>query len=613
MKRLIKKFYFNNLKIRTKMLLIYAFCVLLPIILTDSIILYNMNKSDRESQLVDLSHAMDRVKYNLRSNVNNCILFTNNMYYDPDLDKFLNKQYTDFITYYSDYMKMLISNKLSYTFNAGLLSKIEVFADNDSIIGGGKILRMTSAENEIWYQEFKKSNRDIFVYPYYDEAKKFLPGSGSARTISIIRKLDYFGNKGNEKILKIDMEYNVMLMDVLNEKIDGTIYVRNKEHIIFSNLPNTNGTRAFPEASTLDGIEPVMSESFAVANDIWEIVVYAKKIPFWSILFRNKWLLAIVLLDLFLPTILIYFVGKSISHRLSIVATYMGRVEKEQFDLIVTPEGEDEVGKLIRSYNMMVTRIKDLIEVVFKENAEKQALELSKKQAELKAIQSQVNPHFLFNTLDSIRMRSLIKGEDETADIIGELATLFRKSMNWGPDNIKIEEEMNFIVNYINIQKYRYGEKIKFYHYVMEGCEKLLIPKLSIGTFIENACVHGIETTVNEGVISLTITKNDQFLFIEISDNGKGFDEESLSKIKWMIAHADTKMLNESKSTGMLNAYLRLKMFSEGQIVFDIDSRMEDGTDITIQIPLEMVCGDTGIDNHVKMEEASDDKSDDCR
>ncbi len=607
MRRLMKKLYFNNLKIRTKMLLIYAFCVLLPIILTDSIILYNMNKSDKESQLVNLSHAMDRVEYNLNSNIDNCIMFTNNMYYDRDLNKFLNKQYADFPSYYDAYMKMLNGNKLSYTYNAGLLSKIELFADNNSIIGGGKISRLSSVEDETWYKEFKESEKDIFVYPYYDVAKKFLPGSGSARTISIIRKLDYFGNRGIEKLLKIDMDYNMMLMDVLNEKIDGTIYVRNKDDILFSNLPNTSGARDFPEASTLDGIKPVMSKFFSVGNDQWEVVVYAEKIPFWSILFRNKWLLAIVLLDLFLPTILIYFVGKSISHRLSIVATYMGRVEKEQFDLITTTEGEDEVGKLIRSYNMMVTRIKDLIEVVFKENAEKQALELSKKQAELKAIQSQVNPHFLFNTLESIRMRSLIKGEDETANIIGELAILFRKSMNWGPDSITIEEEMNFIEKYINIQKYRYGDKIKFYHYVMEGCERLLIPKLSIGTFVENACVHGIETTANEGVISLTITKNEQFLFIEISDNGKGFDEENLRKIRWMITNADTKMLNESKSTGMLNAFLRLKMFCEGQIIFDIDSKKEDGTDITIQIPLEMVRGDSDTENHVKMEETSDD------
>ncbi len=594
------------------MLLIYAFCVLLPIILTDAIILYNMNKSYEESQLVSLSHAMDRVEYNLSSYVNNCILFTNNMYYDRSLNKFLNRQYADYPSYYDAYMEMLTSNNLSYNYNAGLLTKIEVFADNNSMIGGGKISTIDSVADVTWFKEYKKSKNGIFVYPYYDEDKKFIPGSGSARTISIIRTLDNFGNNGIEKLLKIDLDYNMMLMDLLNEKIDGTIYVCNKEDILFSNLPNTSGARKYPAAATLMGTKPVMSKKFAAGSDEWEIIVYAEKLPFWSILFQNKGLLYIVLLDLFLPTILIYFVGKSISHRLSIVAVYMGRVEKEQFDLIQTTEGEDEVGRLIRSYNMMVTRIKDLIEVVFKENAEKQALELSKKQAELKAIQSQVNPHFLFNTLETIRMRSLIKKEDETANIIGELAILFRKSMNWGSDNITIEEEMNFIEKYINIQKYRYGEKIKFYHYVMEGCERLMIPKLTIGTFVENACVHGIEATVNEGVISLTITKNDKFLFIEISDNGKGFDEQRLNKIKWMISHADTKMLNESKSTGMLNAFLRLKMYCDGQIVFDIDSRPEDGTDITIQIPLEAVRGDSIVDNYSHTEDASDDKSNDC-
>ncbi len=380
-----------------------------------------------------------------------------------------------------------------------------------------------------------------------------------------------------------------MLKDVLNEKIEGAIYVRNSDYILFSNLPNTNAMKTYTAADTLNGSESTMKSTFVAENQEWEIIVRAKSTPFWSVLFNNKGLLFLILLDLTVPTILIYTVGISISQRLSIVATYMGKVEQEQFQVICCNEGNDEIGKLIHSYNVMVIKIKDLIEVVFKGNAEKQALELSKKQAELKAIQSQVNPHFLFNTLESIRMRSLLKGENETADIIGELAILFRKSMNWGVDFITIQEEMSFIEKYINIQKYRYGEKIKFYHFIMENCNNYRIPKLAISSFVENACIHGIETTANEGVISLTITKNEQYLFIEISDNGKGFDEKRLEEIRWMLSCADSKMLNESKSTGMLNAYLRLKMYSDGQIVFDIDSKPENGTDITIQIPLNIV------------------------
>ena len=294
-----------------------------------------------------------------------------------------------------------------------------------------------------------------------------------------------------------------------------------------------------------------------------------------------------------IPTLLIYFVGISISKRLSIVAIYMDKVKKEQFEEIRLREAEDEIGKLILSYNLMIRKIKNLIEVVFKGNAEKQSLELAKKQAELKAVQSQVNPHFMFNTLETIRMRSLLKGENETADIIGEMAILFRKSMSWGADCITIEEELNFVAKYINIQKYRFGDKIKFYHYIMQGCEKYMVPKLAIGTFIENACIHGIETTVKDGVISLTVTKNQDFLFIEISDNGIGFEKEKLDQLLWKLEHADHKMLNESINTGILNAFLRLKMFCDGNIVFDIDSKYERGTDITIQIPLIYV--DSGL------------------
>ncbi|MDF2943966.1 MAG: hypothetical protein K0S01_2824 [Herbinix sp.] len=575
--------------------------------------MYNVNANSKESQMRDLLHVMERVEYNLSEKVDASILFTNNLYTDSLLNSFLNKKYTSYIDYYDHYTRLLQNNSLSYNYNYGLLYKIEIFADNGTILGGGKISTLDTARDTQWYQAFIDSGQDIFLYVYYDETKKFIPGSGSCRTISIIRKLDNFGNKGIEKVLKIDIDYNAMLKDVLNEKINGEIYVRNNDYILFSNLPNTSGMKVFTEAVSLDEKESTMEKSFRKGNQEWEVVILAKSAPFWSVLFQNKAMLFLILLNLLIPTLLIYLVGKSISHRLSIVAAYMKKVEKEQFEVISIKEGEDEIGKLIHSYNMMVIKIKDLIEVVFKGNAEKQTLELSKKQAELKAIQSQVNPHFLFNTLETIRMRSLLKGESETANIIGELAVLFRKSMNWGFDFITIEEEMSFIEKYINIQKYRFGDKIKFYHYIMDNCNQYRIPKLTISSFVENACVHGIEATTEEGVISLTITRNEEYLFIEISDNGKGFEEKRLNEIRWMLEHADSKMLNESKSTGMLNAYLRLRMYSDGQITFDIDSKLENGTDIMIRIPLSVV--DNEIDSNIisNKEVTSDDKSNDSR
>lgn len=600
------KFTFNNLKIRNKLLLIYAFCVFLPIILTDAIIMHTVNLSSKRDKEKELQYTMNRVEYNLTETINGCIGFTNNLYTDRTLNDFLNRNYNNNLSYYDEYIKLTRNNSFSYNYNNGILNQILIYADNETILSGGKFAKTSLIKDTQWYKEYKKSGNDVFVYTYFDPAKRFSAGSGTPKTISIIRNLDFFRNTGIDKCLKIDIDYSLMLRDVQNEKIDAKIYIRNKDFVLFSNLPNESSMRDFTPISVIDEKKVSMSKAFKAGNQEWEILIISENTPFWSVIIEYKGLLWLVIMNVVIPSLLIYFVGSSISKRLSVVANYMDKVKKEQFEEISLREGEDEIGKLIQSYNLMVRKIKNLIEVVFKGNAEKQALELSKKQAELKAVQSQVNPHFMFNTLETIRMRSLLKGENETADIIGELAILFRKSMSWGSDLITIEEEMNFVAKYINIQKYRFGDKIKFYHYIMEGCEQYMVPKLAIGTFVENACIHGIETTVNDGVISLTITKNNDYLFIEISDNGRGFEKEKLDKIVWMLEYADSKMLNESKSTGILNAFLRLKMYCDGNIVFDIDSKLEKGTDITIQIPLSYVDRNL-IQKKIEQEVISDD------
>lgn len=603
----MNKFNINNFRIRNKLLLIYIFCVFIPILSTDAIILQTVNNNSKKEKEKELQYAIERVEYNLREKVNGCILFTHNTYSDPSLNDFLNKKYINYMSYYDDYYKILRNNSFSYDYNNGILSKVQIFADNETILNGGKIAKIDSIKDTEWYNAFMENGESVFLYTYFDESKRNVPGSGTTRTISIIRRLDNFGKSDIDKLLKIDIDYNLMLRDVLNEKVDAKIYVRNKKYILFTNIPDENSMKEYAPAESIIISQGTLSKTFRIGNQEWEVLINSEDTAFWTVIFEYKGLLMLIIFNLIIPTLLIFFVGKSISKRLTLVSTHIDLVKKEKFEEIFCTEGEDEIGKLIKSYNRMVKRIRNLIEVVLKKNEEKQALELSKKQAELKAVQSQVNPHFLFNTLETIRMRSLIKGENETADIIGELAVLFRKSMNWGSDFITIEEEMSFVEKYINIQRYRFGDKIKFFHYIMEGCEKYLVPKLVIGTFIENACIHGIESTANDGIISLTITKNAETLNIEVSDNGRGFDKENLLKINRMLEHADSKMLNEAKSTGILNSFLRLKMYCDGNISFNIESELENGTDIMIQIPLSYVDGKQ-IQNEIsEREDGSDD------
>ena len=585
----MKKFNLKNYKVRTKLLLIYCFCVLLPIIFTDAVILHTVNQNYKEDMMKDMTNVMERVKTNLKDTIDGSILFTYNMYSNEMLDNFINKKYENHLEYYQSYYSMLKNKVLSYNYNYGLLNKIFIYADNDTLVNGGSIAKIENAKDENWYKAFMESGQDIFLYTYYVDDKRLIPGSGTSRTISIVRKLDNFEIDGMEKILKIDIDYHHLSKHITNEAVEGEIYVRNDEFILFSNSPTSDANREYQTADSININESTMSLNFQTGYENWEILIYADEIPLWTVLVENKKILLIILLNVLLPTILIYIVGKSITNRLNVVSEYMGKVEKEQFELIDGDEGEDEIGKLIRSYNLMVIKIKELIEVVFKGNAEKQALKLAKKEAELKALQNQVNPHFLFNTLETIRMRSLIKEEYETAEIIEELAILFRRSMSWTTGFNTVEEEIGFVDNYIHIQRYRFGDKIQYYNYVMEECKDYLIPKLSISTFVENSCIHGIETTNKEGVIAVTVTKSLDYLIFEIMDNGKGIEEETLNKLKELMFSTDSKAISESKSTGILNAYLRLNMYCDGNMIFEIDSKSGEGTDITIQLPLEYV------------------------
>jgi two-component system sensor histidine kinase YesM len=224
--------------------------------------------------------------------------------------------------------------------------------------------------------------------------------------------------------------------------------------------------------------------------------------------------------------------------------------------------------------------------VVYVNKLAKQELILAKKQAELLALQSQINPHFMFNSLESIRMRSLIKNEKETSEIIAKLAILIRQSIYWGNDIITIEEEIKYVKAYLEIQKYRFDEKLSFYINVCEKCLKINIPKITLVTFVENSCIHGIEHTSKKGSIIIDISIFQDNIEIVIEDTGKGMDENKLSNLINQVENANILMLDKSNSIGIINAFIRLKTYFKDNIKFNITSELNKGTKINLTISL---------------------------
>ena len=243
----------------------------------------------------------------------------------------------------------------------------------------------------------------------------------------------------------------------------------------------------------------------------------------------------------------------------------------------------------MRNYNTIVDINNELTNTIYKEKLREQESDLARKNAELLALQSQINPHFLFNALESIRMHSVLKGETETAEMVQKLAVMQRQNVEWHEDSVTIEEEEGFIDAYLQLQSYRFGERISFDIDIEEDCKKILIPKLTLTTFVENACVHGIESKSAQGWIFVRVYKKDSNLIIEVEDTGDGMDEEEVEKLQNRINNVTIEMVREAKHVGILNACLRIKMMFKDRAEFTLESEKGIGMSVIITIPEELI------------------------
>ncbi|MCQ2482962.1 MAG: histidine kinase [Clostridia bacterium] len=243
----------------------------------------------------------------------------------------------------------------------------------------------------------------------------------------------------------------------------------------------------------------------------------------------------------------------------------------------------------MENYNRIVSINNHLIQTVYKDRLREQESDIARKNAELLALQSQINPHFLFNALESIRMHSVLKGEDETAAMVEKLAVMERQNVEWEHDSVTIKKEMEFVRAYLALQNYRFGERLSFDIDIDGDCENILIPKLTLTTFVENACVHGIESKSSQGWIFVRVYKNADSLCIEIEDTGDGMDENEVEALSESINSIDIETIKTKKRVGILNACLRIKMMFDNAVKFVLESEKGIGFSVVIYISLEKI------------------------
>lgn len=181
-------------------------------------------------------------------------------------------------------------------------------------------------------------------------------------------------------------------------------------------------------------------------------------------------------------------------------------------------------------------------------------------------------------------MQSILKEEKKTAEMIGMLAYIERQYVDWGADVIPLSDELRCVEAYLQLQRYRLGERFSYRIDVQPECETFQIPKLSLLTFVENACLHGVARKESHGWIFVRVRRQEKAVLLEVEDTGVGMSEDRQELMEEEMNHASIETLKGRKHVGVINACLRLKKTAGGSVRFGVESEEGIGTTITITL-----------------------------
>lgn len=572
----------DDYEIKKKLRILYVYCVLIPLILTDSVILYTVVHTEHKSMQSGMENIASTVHYNLSYDIETAANATKRIYMNKYINQFMNEHYDSELDYYLSY-KTFMKDSLFETSIGITDSMITMYADNETFINGGEFWRLDTVREQRWYQYLQESNQDAVLYAYYDDSKS--PAVEGKRKISFIRKMNFYKRDVCEKVVKLDMDYSSMVRSFVKMNYDAPVFVCHNNQIILSNIGHSN------VGSVFDKFTQIKKVGFQKSVNIYgtDLDIYVLK-PRAQILIQIKnnmpVLFFLIVVNAFLPWIFMLMINRSFTIRLQELSEVLKHIDEEKLIEIKDVRGKDEIGSVMRSYNRMVRTINELIQTVYIDRLREQEMDIERQKAQLLALHSQINPHFLFNALESIRMHSILKQEFETAHMVEQLALMERQNFDWRTDFIRVDEEITFVKAYLELQKYRFGDRLSYQIDMEENCQSFKIPKLTIVTFVENACVHGIESKATPGWIFVRIYESNGLFIIEVEDTGGGIDRKLLEELKEKMEHANIEHLKNKEGVGMLNACLRLKMATKNKVKFEVESEAFVYTLITIKIPM---------------------------
>lgn len=284
-----------------------------------------------------------------------------------------------------------------------------------------------------------------------------------------------------------------------------------------------------------------------------------------------------VIISLVLVVIVSFKFSRTLTNPIFKLKRLMKQAESGDLTVRFNFQHNDEIGELGQSFNHMIARIDQLIQMVYVEQE-------NKRTAEMKSLQEQIKPHFLYNTLDTISWMARDYDAEDIVRLVDALTNMFRIGLSHGKDIITVKEEITHVSNYLYIQKIRYKDKLNYVIHVDESLYAIEVPKLILQPLVENAIYHGVKAKRGGGTITITGVPEGENLVFTVQDNGAGMPQEKVEELNRRMS--ERSVLDEKKSFGLFYIRERIQLcYGKGYGVH-VESALGEGTRVTITLPL---------------------------
>lgn len=442
-----------------------------------------------------------------------------------------------------------------------------------------------------WYKPTCNRGGKIYWSYGYDKEKK-------EKRLQLTRQIrDEYGN--TLCILAIQVQ-NSKIKKFISERSVNTVLLFNDEDVLYTNFAiNSDWDFLFKILQK----NRYVSESLIVSEGITDYIVTFDKIyqmdtgRYYSLVSIQNYRDIVSEMDqdnlrsyiamfisIVISILLITIFSSAYGKRMDLLSKQMHLVAIGEYDKVMPIDGNDEIAEIYKQLEKMIVDNRALMERVVERQVQQEKLHTKQKEVEFKMLASQINPHFLYNTLETIRMKALVNKQFEIAELVKMLAKIMRRNIQVSEKMVTFKSEIEFIEYYLKIQSFRFGDRISSEVIIDDDIDmNAKILPLIIQPFVENAFVHGLEQIESGGKLTVSVEREVEIVKITIEDNGEGMNYYQLGKIRHILNNSNE--IEDKTHIGINNVNQRIKMQYGEAYGVKIYSEEEKGTKVVISVP----------------------------